>query len=33
MKNEKWMDGFLIGFFIGGMIGIIVLYLIKRGII
>lgn len=33
MKNEKWWDGFLVGFSIGGIIGIIVLDLVQRGII
>lgn len=33
MKNEKWLDGFLVGFFIGGIIGIIVLDLVQRGVI
>jgi hypothetical protein len=33
MKNEKWWNGFLLGFFIGGIIGIIVLDLVQRGVI
>lgn len=33
MKNEKYWDGFLLGFFIGGVIGIIVLDLVQRGLI
>jgi hypothetical protein len=30
MKNEKWWDGFIVGFFIGGIIGIIILDLVKK---
>ena len=33
MKNEKWLDGFLVGFFIGGIMGIIILDLINKGIL
>ena len=37
MKNyflsEKWWNGFLVGFFIGGIIGIIILELVNRGIL
>jgi hypothetical protein len=33
MKNEKWWNGFLLGFFIGGIIGIIVLDLVQKGIL
>lgn len=33
MKNEKWMNGFLVGFAIGGVVGIIVLDLVQRGIL
>lgn len=33
MKYEKWMSGFLVGFFIGGIVGIIVLDLVQRGIL
>lgn len=33
MENEKWWNGFLVGFFIGGIIGIIVLDLVQRGVI
>jgi hypothetical protein len=32
-KNEKYWNGFLLGFFIGGIVGIIVLDLVTRGII
>ena len=33
MKNEKWFEGFLVGFFIGGIMGIIILDLINKGIL
>ena len=33
MKNEKWWNGFLVGFFIGGINCIIVLDLVQRGVI
>jgi hypothetical protein len=33
MKNEKWWNAFLLGFFIGGIIGIIVLDLVQKGIL
>jgi len=33
MKNEKYWDGFLLGFFIGGVISIIILDLVQRGLI
>lgn len=33
MKNEIFWKGFLIGFFIGGIFGIIILDLVNRGII
>lgn len=33
MKNEKWWNGFLVGFFIEGIICIIVLDLVQRGVI
>jgi len=32
-KYEKYFDGFLIGFFIGGISGIFILDLVQRGII
>lgn len=33
MKNEKWMNGFLVGFFVGGVVGIVILDLVHRGIL
>ena len=33
MKNEKWWNGFLVGFFIGGIVGIIILTLVHKGIL
>jgi hypothetical protein len=33
MKNEKWLNGFLIGLFIGGIMGIIILDLVNKGIL
>ena len=33
MKNEKYWNGFILGFFIGGIIGIFILDLVQRGII
>ena len=33
MKNESWWRGFLLGFFIGGIVGIIILDLVQRNII
>jgi len=33
MKNEKWLNGFLIGLFIGGIMGIILLDLVNKGIL
>lgn len=33
MKNENWWNGFLVGFFIGGIIGIFVLDLVQRGVL
>ena len=32
-KYEKQINGFLLGFFIGGIIGIIILSLVQKGII
>ena len=29
MKNEKWWNGFLLGLFIGGIAGIVILDLVK----
>lgn len=31
MKDEKFWDGFLFGFFIGGISGIIIVYLVQIG--
>jgi hypothetical protein len=31
MKNEKYWNGFILGFFIGGIIGILTLNLIIKG--
>ena len=33
MRNEKFWNGFLVGFGIGGVVGIIVLNLVQKGII
>ena len=33
MKNEKFWDGFIVGFFIGGVVGIIILNLVIQGLI
>ena len=33
MKNEKWFNGFLLGLFIGGILGIVILDLVQRGIL
>jgi hypothetical protein len=33
MKNEKWLNGFLVGLFIGGIMGIIILDLVNKGIL
>lgn len=33
MKNEKYWNGFIVGLFIGGTIGIIVMNLIQMGLI
>jgi len=33
MKNEKYWDGFLLGFFVGGILGIIILDLVQKGIL
>ena len=33
MKKEKWWDGFLLGLFIGGIAGIVILDLVQRGIL
>jgi hypothetical protein len=33
MKNEKWWEGFIVGFWIGGIVGIITLHLVQQGIL
>jgi hypothetical protein len=33
MKNEKWLNGFLVGLFLGGILGIILLDLVNKGIL
>jgi hypothetical protein len=33
MKNEKYWNGFLLGLFIGGILGITILHLVQRGIL
>lgn len=33
MKNEKWWNGFLLGLAIGGILGIVILDLVQRGIL
>ena len=33
MTSEKWWNGFLIGFGIGGVVGITILELVNRGIL
>ena len=33
MKSEKFWNGFMVGFFIGGIVGIIVLELVQKGIL
>jgi hypothetical protein len=33
MKNKKWWNGFLIGYFIGGLFGVIVMGLVQRGVL
>jgi len=32
-KYEKQINGFMVGFFVGGIIGIIILELVQKGII
>lgn len=32
-KHEKFIKGFIVGFFVGGIFGIIILDLVQRGII
>ena len=33
MKNEKYLNAFLLGFFIGGIVIVIVLTLVQKGLI
>jgi hypothetical protein len=33
MKNEKFWDGFILGLFVGGILGMVVLDLVQRGIL
>lgn len=33
MKNEQYWNGFILGLFIGGIIGIVVLNLVQKGIL
>jgi hypothetical protein len=33
MKNEKYWNGFILGFFVGGIMGIVVLNLVQKGIL
>jgi len=33
MKNERYSDVFLLGFLIGGIVGIIILTLVQKGLI
>lgn len=33
MKNEKYWNGFILGLFVGGIIGIVILNLVKNGIL
>ena len=33
MKNENWWNGFILGFTIGGIVGIIILDLVQKGVI
>jgi hypothetical protein len=33
MKDEKYWDGFVLGLFVGGILGIIVLNLVQRGLL
>jgi hypothetical protein len=33
MKNEKWWEGFIVGLWIGGIVGIIILHLVQQGIL
>jgi hypothetical protein len=33
MKDEKYWNGFILGMFVGGIMGIIILTLVQKGII
>jgi hypothetical protein len=33
MKNEKYWNGFILGIFVGGILGIIVVSLVDKGIL
>jgi hypothetical protein len=33
MKNEKYWNGFILGIFVGGILGIIVVRLVDKGIL
>lgn len=33
MRNEDYWNGFILGFFVGGILGIIILELIQQGIL
>jgi hypothetical protein len=33
MNNEKYWNGFILGLFIGGIMGIVILTLVQKGII
>lgn len=33
MKSEKYWNGFIVGFFIGGIMGIVILNLVQKGIL
>jgi len=33
MKNEQYWNGFIFGFFVGGIIGIVILTLVQKGIL
>lgn len=33
MKNEKYWNGFILGLFIGGIMGIVILNLVQKGIL
>jgi glycerol uptake facilitator-like aquaporin len=33
MKNEKYFNGFILGMFVGGILGVIVVRLVDKGIL